>query len=163
MSTIMVNISGNEGEATLDGYKGQIECLSMRHAIELPIVSGTTRSEGLSRHGPIELIHTVDKSSPTLRFDASKGTKLGNVVISRLRMVGGQMQAVETITLTNAVVVRVDTETPIDPSTNEPGDELLETFALEYSDIAWDQQVFVNNEMKGTVRGNWSGEHQKVL
>lgn len=156
MSIIMVRIQGVEGEATLAGYQGQIECLSMRHAIDLKIDRSGAETVGEARHGPIELTHSLDKASPSIKLDSCAGRNLGTVTISRLRMISGTPKAVETITLMNAYVVRVDIDTPIDPSTREPGDELMETFSLEYSDIVWDYKHFVNNIEHGTVTGAWS-------
>ncbi len=162
MSNILVKIDAIQGDATLTGYEGQIECMSMRHAIDLPVVSGDIRVEGTSRHGPIELMHTVDKATPALKLAASMGTNLGTVTITRMRMIGGQSRPVETVKVGNAFVVRVDVDTPIDSATNEPADEPMETFSLEYSDIVWDQKYYVNDVERGSVQGSWSSSTQST-
>ncbi len=150
MSDILVKIESINGESSLTNYDGQIECVTMRHTIDLPVVAtSSTRTEGASGHGAIELTHAIDRASPLLRAEASAGTNLGTVVITRMGMVDGESQAVETITLKNVYIIRVDVETPLDPSTMLPVDEPQETFALEYNEIVW-------NFATGNARGGWS-------
>ncbi len=162
MSTILVNISGVEGESSLPGYEAQIECLELRHAVELPVVTGATRVEGTSRHGPMELVHTVDKATPILKMAALSGTNLNTVTITRMRMLGGQFVPAEVITLSNAFVVRIEVDTPVDPASNEPADEPLETISLEYSDVVWDYHQYVNDVKQGQVQGSWSTATQST-
>ena len=164
MSNIVVKISGVDGESDLVGYEGQIACQSMRHAIDLPVVSrGSARTEGASRHGAIELAHAFDSASPMLRLAASAGTNLGEAVITRMRMVGGTLNVAEVITLTNTYVVRVDVQTPLDPATSEPAEDPVEVFSLEYSDIHWDYKYYVNGSEVGSVQGGWSTTTLSVI
>lgn len=163
MSTIFVKISGVEGEATHPDYTGQIECVAMRHAVVLPVVSAAIRVEGTSSHGPIALSHQIDKASVILRQAALTGANLGEVEITRMRTVGGQTRPTETIKLANAFVVRVDVETMVDEATRELSDELLESFQLEYSEIRWSQKRYVGDIESGTVEGGWSVATQAVV
>ena len=157
MSNIVVKIAGVPGETDLTGFEGQIACQSMRHAIDLPVVSkGATRTEGASRHGAIELSHSIDSASPILRLAASAGTNLGKAKITRMRMIGGASVVAEVIKLNNVYVIRVDVQTPLDPSTSEPAEDPTEVFCLEYSDIHWDYKHFVDGSEKGSVQGSWS-------
>jgi type VI secretion system Hcp family effector len=163
MSDIMVKIGSIPGEGTLKGYEGQIECLSMRHAIELPVVvTGASRAEGASQHGPIELCHPLDKASPILRLAASAGVNLGKVTITRIQIIEGSPKPAEVITLNNAYAIRIDTDTPVDAVSGQPGEEPLETFSLEYSDITWDFKHYVNGVEKGAVQGSWSTAMQSI-
>ena len=163
MSDIMVQIGGMEGESSLTGFEGQIECLSMRHAIDLPVVAqGATRTEGASRHGAIELLHSFDKASPALRLGVSAGTNLGKVKITRMRIIGGESRPAEIISLNNVYVIRVDVDTMLDATTMEPSEEPTETFYLEYSDIRWDYKYYVDGTERGSVQGSWSNSVQSV-
>jgi len=157
MSDILVNISGISGESTLAGYEKQIECLAMRHAIDLPVVArGASRVEGASRHGPIELDHTLDLATAGLRTALLSGLNLGQVVITRMRMLEGASTPVETITLNNVYVVRIDLDTGVDQTTGRSADDPVETFSLEYSDIQWDYKKHVDGVEAGSVQGSWS-------
>lgn len=161
MSEFMVSIPGIPGESTATGYLQQIDCQGMRHAVDLPVVAtGAVRTEGASRHGAVELTHAVDSASPLLRDHAAAGTLLATVVITRTRVVGGALQVAETITLGNAYIVRVDVDTPFDSATGAPGEDVMETFAMEYSTIKWDYNQYVNGQMTGTVSGEFSPEAQ---
>lgn len=163
MSDILVKIDSIEGESTKSGFEKQIECASMGHTIDLPVVThGATRTEGTSQHGGIELRHMLDKATPALRHACAAGTNLGTVTISRMQMVGGENRLVETIELGNAYVIRVDTETPVDPTTQEPAEEPEETFILEYGSIKWSHKRFADGAEQGTVSGGWSSELQTI-
>ena len=162
MSNIMVKIDAIEGEATLGGFEGQIQCSSMRHAIDLPVVAGEIRVEGTSRHGAVELLHPIDTATPSLKLAASVGSNIGTVTITRMRMIGGQARPAEIITLGNVFVVRVDTDTHVDPATREPADEPVEIFSLEYSDIIWEHKHYVNDAEQGLVSGSWSTATQST-
>ena len=164
MSDYLVQISAIAGESQLIGYEGQVECLALRHAIDLPVVArGASRVEGTSRHGAIELDHTLDMASPSLRHALSAGTNLGQVVITRMSMAGGEARAVETVTLADVYVVRVDVDTPLNTATGRPGEDLIETFSLEYSEIRWDQKKYVNGVEAGSVQGGWSNTSQSTV
>ena len=161
MAEFMVNITSIQGEGTTTGYADQIACSAMRQAIDLPVVSrGTQRTEGASRHGSIELTHSVDKASPGLRHAASAGKNLGEVIISRLRTIAGAPALAEKITLGNAYVVRVDLDTEV--LDGQPWDEPTERFQLEYSDITWEHNHYVNGVKNSTVSGAWSTATQSV-
>ncbi|MCY4305508.1 MAG: type VI secretion system tube protein Hcp [Aestuariivita sp.] len=162
MSVIYVKISGIQGEATHPDYKDQIECVAMRHSVSLPVVSAAIRVEGTSTHGPIVLSHAMDKASAVLRQSVLTGANLGEVEITRMRTVGGAATPTETITLSNAFVVRVDSETMIDEATRELSDELVETFHLEYSEVKWSEKRYNGDVAGGTVQGGWSLATQQV-
>ena len=164
MAEYMVKINSIPGESELAGYEEQIECGSMHHAIDLPVVAtGATRTEGASRHGAIELTHSIDKATPLLRHAASAGTNLGQVVITRMRMIGGSSKLAETITLANTYVVRVDTDTTLDAAQQRPAEEPTEAFSLDYSEIKWETKWYVDGLEKATVRGGWSTATQAVV
>ena len=163
MSDVMVNIGSIAGESGMRGYEGQIECVSIRHAIDLPVVAqGATRTEGASHHGAIELTHTIDQASPSLRLAVSAGTNLGTVTITRMRAVGGEIRPIETITLGNAYIVRVDVDTPVS-SNGFPAAEPTEMFSIEYSDIQWDYKYYVDGVDGGSVQSGWSTATQTVI
>ena len=164
MAEYMVKITSIPGESELAGYKDQIECGGLHHAIDLPVVAtGATRTEGASRHGAIELTHSIDKATPLLRHAASAGTNLGEVIITRMRMVGGSSKPAEVITLGNAYVVRVDTDTTLDATQRQPAEEPTEAFSLDYSEIKWEAKHFVDGDEIGVVRGGWSTATQAVV
>ena len=162
MSDILVKIDDIPGESTFADSEskiaaGQIECTSARHVIQLPVVStGQDRTEGNSEHGAFELTHSIDKASPHLRLGMSKGTNLGEVVISIMQPIGGKNKPGQVITLGDAYVVEVRLDTPLDPETGLPAEEPQETFALEYSSIKWENKKVVDGVEEGTVRGGYS-------
>ena len=149
MSDIRVKIEGIVGDEGSAEYEGQISCTVMRHTIDLPVRATTDpRAEGNSAHGAIELTHKMDRATPALRHAAAQGTNLNTVVITRMQSDDGTKK-LETITLKNAHVVSLETDTPLNPETLEPGDEPLETFGLDYSEIVWNYET-------GNARGGYS-------
>ena len=160
MSTIVVNMTGAgiNGECALDGYADWIQCESMRHAIDVPVsAKGTSRLLAVSNHGAVELTHAIDQATPGLHLAASQGQNLGTVTLSRLGTIGSASQAIETIYLGSVYVVRVDVDTQMDMTVLEPGDAIRETFALDYSEIRWEYNLFnAAGLAAGTVGGSWS-------
>lgn len=161
MANIFVNIKDSsgkstiQGESTVTGYLNQIECAAMRHVVYLPVIRASSRVQGSSRHGPVALTHAVDKATPHLKQAAMTGENIGTVQIKRVRTVSGALTAVETITLTDATVVRIDVDTPVSAATLEPSEELMETFYLDYSKIEWSARKIVNDRLGGAVEGQW--------
>ena len=168
MSTIVVNMTGAgiNGECALDGYADWIQCESMRHAIDVPVSArGSSRLLAVSNHGAIELTHPIDKATPALHMAASSGTNLGAVTVCRTGTIGSSSQAIETIYLGSVYIVRLDIDTQLDMTAYEPGDAVRETFALDYSEIRWEYNLFnAAGLAAGTVGGSWSveAENKKV-
>ena len=152
MSTILVNIPNVNGSSTISGHEDQIECSAVAHAISKQMVAKATRTEGASRHGAIELTHLIDRASPKLKDLATKGTVLDSVMIEEMRMVGEEYQTVYQFQASNAVVVRVEVDTPVDPTTNEPGTP-TETFALSYSRLEWTYTPYDGTTKQPAVTG----------
>ena len=164
MADFLVKIDGIEGEATLSGYEGWIECTSMKHAISLPVVAQASgRTEGTSRHGAMFMLHAIDKATPALKLACAAGANVGDVEVHRMRMIGGQARPVEQINLTRVMVSEAGIDTAIDPETNELGSEPDEVFALAYADIRWTAQHYVDGTDSGAVEGGWSTATQSVL
>ena len=114
MADYLVKIDGIEGEATLSGYEGWIECVSMKHAISLPVVAQASgRTEGTSRHGAMLMMHAIDKATPALKLACSAGANVGDVEVHRMRMIGGQARPVEQISMSRVMVSEVGIDTPI--------------------------------------------------
>lgn len=164
MSEYVVEISSIEGESAItvvDGAstKKLIDCVSMHHAIDLQCdnTDSTSRKNGTSRHGALELTHVVDAASPKLRHACAAATSLGTVTIKRVASATAGATAIETIELTSAYVIRVDTDTPLDPTTGLPADEPRESFALEYDAITW---TAATTTTEGTVSGSVSAGYQ---
>ena len=147
MSTILVNIPNVNGSSTISGHADEIECSAIRHAMSKQMVAKAVRTEGASRHGAIELTHGIDRASPKLKDLATKGTVLDSVTIDEMRMVGEEYQSTYKLEAHNVVVVRVEVDTPMDPTTNEPG-ALTETFALAYTKLDWTYTPY-----DGTTKG----------
>ena len=163
MADFLVKIDGIEGEATLSGYEGWIECTSMKHAISLPVVAQASgRTEGTSRHGAMFMLHAIDKATPALKLACAAGTNVGDVEVHRMRMIGGQPRPVEQIALTKVLVSEAGTDTALDAETNELAAEPDEVFALAYADIRWTAQHYVDGVDSGAVEGGWSTATQSV-
>ena len=154
MSNILVNIPNVNGSSTISGHADEIECSAIGHAISKQMVAKATRTEGASRHGAIELTHLIDRASPKLKDLATKGTVLNTVTIDELRMVGEEFQSIYKMELSNAVVVRVEVDTPVDPTTNEPGAP-TETFSLTYSKIDWTYTPYDGATKQPAVTGSF--------
>ncbi len=175
MSEYVVQIDNIAGESKMtvtnatDGTsidsQNLIDCVSMHHAIDQLVTNtASTRLTGTSRHGPVEFTHVVDAASPKLRQAAAGGTNLGKVIIKRVASASVGASAIETITLTNAYVVRVDTDTPVDPQTHEPAVQPRESFAMEYDSITWSAAtVSATGAVTGTVEAGYSTGEMREL
>ena len=142
MSNILVKFSADSGVKG-DGEEGAVTCFAMRHIIYLPVVRAQSRVQAGADHGPIALIHAVDRASPILKQKALEGADLGEVQINRMRLIEGASKKVEIITLGSAKISRIDVDTPYSSSLLLPGEEMIETLYLEYSSIRWDAKRIV--------------------
>ena len=165
MSDYVVQIDTIEGESNMTvgtgtAAKKLIDCLSLHHAIELVVTNtSSTRVSGTSSHGPIELTHVIDAASPKIRHACASATNLGTVIIKRVASATAGNAALETITLSNAYVVRVDTDTPVDSQTALPADEPRESFSMEYSAITWQAAVSTETgQVSGQVESTYNTE-----
>ena len=164
MSVIQVSITAIPGESTRTSYVGQIECIAMRHAIDLPVIArGNQRTYGSSQHGAIEMTHRIDKASPLLRHAVSAGTNLGTVVVTKLEMISGALKPSEVITLNNVYITQVAVLTQIDPANIGAGStDPLEMFEMDYSRVEWVGKRYDNGVETGSVTGLWNIETQQI-
>ena len=163
VSTLYVNMTDIPGESVNSQYSGQIECMGMTHAVDLPVMSPrpnsrTARLMGNSNHGPVVLFHRLDNASPALREAVlHHANHLGDVEIDRVVVLSGNAVPVESIRLVNARLVRVDLVTVVDKETGEPGNSLIESFQLAYDEIVWTQRSYDDyGSPNGSVEGAWS-------
>ena len=156
MSHFAVEISGIDGEETLSDYAGAITCRSMKHGIDLPVVAkGSDRTDGASIHGSVVLEHEIDAATPALREACAKSTNIDDVTITRIKMVGGAVQAADITKLKNAKIVNVYIDTPIDSASGQPADLPVEFFVLDYEEIKWEHKVYVNGVASDTLAGSY--------
>ena len=157
MSEIYVDISDAPGDATKEGFIGQIKCFGISHGIDLPVVQrGTARTAGSSYHGAIELVHRLDAASPKLRQLAAKGRGLGNVTVTRIRMLNGTSQAGEIISLTNCELAYLRSETRVNAARDDVDDVPLEVFGIDYEDIKWDYKIVENGQVSSNASAEFS-------
>ena len=154
MSTILVKIPDVNGSSMIQGHENEIECSGISHAISKQMVAKATRTEGASRHGPVQLTHNVDRATPKLKDLATKGTVVPSVVVEEMRMVGEEHQTIYKMELTNVAVIRVEVDTPIDPTTNEPG-AMTETFGLSYTKMDWTYTPYDGMTKQAAVTGSY--------
>ena len=163
MSNLILYIPSIPGESTLatpaikeaGGTGGGIPCSTLRHTIDLPVIStGSDRTEGSAKHGAVELRKGIDKATPHLRYAASTGSCVGTVTIERMRTSAGTSVA-ELITLENTYVVRHDLDTAFDAATLEPSNDFVEIISLEYSKITWKYTPFINNVAQSAVQKSY--------
>lgn len=139
-----------KGDSAVAGYAEAVACTGMQHGIDLQVVSAAaTRIEGASVHGSIILQHRVDRATPKLRKAAAEGTSLGKVVITRTRTAADAVQAIETITISDAEVGEVHLVTPLQSDGSGPVDQPIEVFSLDYGEIRWTHGA-------SNVEGTWS-------
>ncbi len=156
MADIMVGIDSVQGDSVHEGYTDQIRCSQMNHAITLatdPTI--TARVDGSSTHGPMALVHGIDKASPKLRLAALKGQNLGTVKVTVLKMVDGASQPTEVFELTDVYVTSVASGVKGD-APNNADDDPLEVFALSYSSISATANVYADGSKTGSVSGGWN-------
>ena len=178
MSTYLVCISDIPGEGTSQvigatTYTTPIECSSMQHGIDLPVVAKTaSRAAGYSMHGSIAFRHALDKATPKLRQAAAKGTVLDEVTILHMEVEGAASVVSETIRLGKTTVASVGMETPIvvdrESGDLKPAGLPYEMFELDYEEIVWERR-YVAPVAEGTVAtastitGGWDTDNQTLI
>ena len=156
MSHFAVSMTGIEGEEVQTGYADQIKCHSMKHGIDLPVVAkGTDRTDGASLHGSIVLEHSIDKATPALREACAKSLNISDVTITRLKAVGGSVQASDIVKLKTAKVVSIEMDTALDATDGQPGAQPTEFFVLDYEEIKWEHKVYANGVATDTLAGSY--------
>ena len=179
MSTYLVCISDIPGEATSQvigatTYTTPIECSSMQHGIDLPVVAKTAgRAAGYSMHGAIAFRHALDKATPKLRQAAAKGTVLGEVTILHMEVEGAATVVSETIRLGKTTVASVGMETPIvvdrESGDLKPAGLPYEMFELDYEEIVWERRYVAPPAADGTastantITGGWDTDNQTLI
>lgn len=156
MSHYAVAMTGIEGEEGLTDYADQITCHSMKHGIDLPVVAkGTDRTDGASLHGSMILEHSIDKATPALREACAKSLNIDDVAITRIKMVGAQVQAADIVKLKTVKVINVYLDTPLDLDSGQPADQPTEFFVLDYEEIKWEHKVYENGVATDTLAGSY--------
>ena len=169
MSSIYVKMDGVTGGSENPAYTGQIECLGVHHAINLPVNAGQSsqaRIQGSSVHGPVVLYHHFDQSSPVLRQMALGNAPSKQVVINVVRNINGENKVVESITLTDVKVGRVDVATLVDKASGEPGGQIVEAFALNYAGkVTWNSTSFdsTSGVQNNSIAGGWDIANSQIV
>lgn len=149
----ITNITGDEG---LADYANQITCHSMKHGIDLPVVTkGADRTDGASLHGSVILEHSIDSATPALREACAKSINIDDVTITRIKQVGGQTQPADIVKLKTVKVVNVYLDTPLNPDTGQPADQPTEFIVLDYEEIKWEHKVYENGVATDTLAGSY--------
>ena len=157
MSEIYINIPDAPGDGTKTSYEGQIRCYGISHGIDLPVVQkGAARTAGSSYHGSIELMHKLDKASPKLRQLAAKGAGLGNLTITRIRMLNGTSQAGEIITIKNCELAYLSMETRVNSGRDGVDDTPVEIFGIDYEDITWEYKIVTDGSVASSASAEFS-------
>ena len=116
MVAIIANFGDIAGESTLSGYENQVDAISIRESIEMPVaVSGGrtrgARTAGQTRYADIELTRLKDVASPKLAEACSSGANLGAVTITMFRTLETGAVPYMTYNLQDVFVSRIEYET----------------------------------------------------
>ncbi|MCY3811461.1 MAG: type VI secretion system tube protein Hcp [Gammaproteobacteria bacterium] len=156
MSHFAVEMTNIPGEETLTDFAGQITCQGMSHGIDLPVVAkGTDRTDGASLHGSVVLEREIDSATPLLREACARSLNIADVTITRIKMVGAQIQPADIVKLKTVKVVQVFLDTPVDPATGQPSDQPVEFIVLDYEEIKWEHKVYANGVATDTLAGSY--------
>jgi type VI secretion system secreted protein Hcp len=97
-----------KGEGTRKGSTQWIPIIAISQAVESPRDAASGQASGKRQHSPIKITKETDASSPQLARAAAAGEVLREVVIEFVRPgPKGQEEVYQTITLTNALVTRI--------------------------------------------------------
>lgn len=109
---ITLKLPGITGDVTVEGQQGTIEVLSLSGTIEEPVTgsAGGSRARSVPIFGDFMIRKRLDSSSPALFLALIKGSLLGSGVITFLRSEKAGFMRFFTITLTNVLLTKFQTE-----------------------------------------------------
>lgn len=133
-----------DGESSLKGFEKQIDVEHLVHEINMPMVSdksSNSRTSGRCKHGEFVCSVRMNKSYPKLLEACAKGSNLGKVELSMVKINEGAVSVVAKFVLTDVYIseVRLAPEVGVDAGfTAETGNTTLPwvEFALNYQTIA---------------------------
>ncbi|MDA0655404.1 MAG: type VI secretion system tube protein Hcp [Proteobacteria bacterium] len=153
MDVLVLEIDGIDGESTLDGYAGKINCLSFGHGLSNALqtdVSNIGRARGRCEHADFTISKYFDKASPLLAYKSCIGANLGVVKFTVLRAhadAGHSPMIIYSFDNTMVSSVSVgggEADTPI------------ETIGLNYTKIKWEYKVQgFDMAEPGSVASEW--------
>ena len=95
------------GESLMKGYEGQIDVLYLNHGLDMPMLadkSSNSRTSGRCVHQDFECVMRLNKAYPKLMEACAKGTNLGKVELSVVKMSEGKISEVAKYELTDTYV-----------------------------------------------------------
>ena len=101
-------------------------------------------------------MHKLDKASPKLRQLAAKGAGLGNLTITRIRMLNGTSQAGEIITIKNCELAYLRMETRVNSGRDGVDDTPVEIFGIDYEDITWEYKIVTDGSVASSASAEFS-------
>jgi type VI secretion system secreted protein Hcp len=109
---ITLKLPGITGDVTVEGQQGTIEVLSLSGTIQEPVTgsAGGSRVRSVPVFGDLMIGKRLDSSSPALFLALVKGSLLGSGVITFLRTDQAKFIKFFTITLTNVLLTKFQTD-----------------------------------------------------
>lgn len=145
-----------DGESRLPGFESQISCKAVGFDIELPTVTDRARggvTTGKSVHRPVKVIKVTDKSSPKWLEHVCKGSKVGDVTFTYLRVSEGDPKEYLKIELGNVFCTHFYASGDVDENSDLP----MEVVELGYETIKFTYtQQDESGAMTGSVDFGWN-------
>ena len=100
-----------DGESLMSGYEGQIDILYVNHGLSMAMLldkSSNSRTSGRCTHRDFECVMRLNKAYPKLFEACAKGSNLGNVQFSIVKMSEGKICEVANYALTQTFVSSIE-------------------------------------------------------
>ncbi len=130
-----INIKGVKGESTDKSHDGWIDLLSIDLGLNSGLLGGRAGSRSSWRgHNAIQVVKKIDKASPLLLKSASRGEKLGTVVLEFVTRDSQGTPSYLKLTMTDVVISSVT------PSGSGGDDRPTETVSLSFKTVKWEYE-----------------------
>jgi len=146
-----------EGESLVTGFEKQIDIQLIDHSVSMPMAadkSSTSRTSGRVQHKPLACSMRINKAYPKLVEACAKGSNLGKVELTMLKIVEGKASVVAKYELTDVFL----SDVALTPAPGDAGQSDGENampwvkFGLAYQSIAVSYTAYgANGESVGTV------------
>ena len=149
-----LQLDGIQGEATESNHQNWIQLLKITHEIDQQTSKnppgGQRKAVANSKHEPIQIVKTVDKSTPVLHEKCCSGQTIAKATIDLLKDAGQQRVTYLKYELTKVLVASVSFNGDHATENEEP----TETVSLKYDTIKWTYSI---TDPNGSVTGSVPG------
>lgn len=129
-----------DGSCAMEGREGTILVDALNHTVDIPTSPQDGQPTGKRKHGPLEIVKEIDKSTPLLFMALTKGERC-TITLQWYRQAGATEEHYFTTKLEDAVIISMRNFIPnvYDAATKEY--QHMEAVQFTYRKIIWTHEV----------------------